>query len=159
MEDLKAEELKENTLDILYPTLVQPCKTMPIHAFPKGKHWLFNFDTSTQKPSREVLWKDAAVFLVVRPSCKRGPKSTPESAAITIQFIIGQSVNFARLHMSADPFQLFSIGILIFGGQFCIASFDRGITPSPIHDMWTDPNIVIQVIRRLSCDLFPKELG
>jgi hypothetical protein len=76
-----------------------------------------------------------------------------------VQFIIGQSVNFARLHMSAHPFQLFSIGILIFGSQFCVAIFDRGITLSPIHDMWTDLNIFIQVIRRLSCDLSPKELG
>ena len=74
--------------------------------------------------------------------------------------IVTQAGDYARLHTSARPFQLFSIGLLIFGSKFCVAIFDRdGVQFSPIRDMWLNLDVFIRVIRRLSCDLSTVNLG
>jgi len=78
----------------------------------------------------------------------------------TIKDIVTQAADYARLHMSARPFQLFSVGLLIFGSKFCVAIFDRdGIQFSPVKDIWDDVRTFIRVIRRLACDMSPVQLG
>lgn len=78
----------------------------------------------------------------------------------TVLPIVTQCADYARLHLSASPFQLFSIGLMIFGFEFCVAIFDRdGIMFSPIRDMLKDKGVFIRVVRRLTCDLSPVELG
>jgi hypothetical protein len=61
--------------------------------------------------------------------------------------------------MSARPFKLFCIGILIFGTEFCVAIFDRGgVTLSPVYDMFQDMEIFIRVVRGIACNLSIVEL-
>ncbi|KAF9457835.1 hypothetical protein BDZ94DRAFT_1202158 [Collybia nuda] len=116
-------------------------------------------EPSTTTPADMTLWRHSAAFLEVKPSNGQGPR--PQSAdSGTVLSIVAQSADYARLHMSARPFQLFTVGVLIFGEEFCVGIFDRGgITFSPIHNMWKDLEIFIQVVRRISCDLSPYELG
>jgi hypothetical protein len=74
--------------------------------------------------------------------------------------VVCQAADYARLHLSARPFQLFSVGLLIFGAKFCVAIFDRaGVMFSPIHDMWEDTETFVRVIRSLTCQLSSVELG
>jgi hypothetical protein len=62
--------------------------------------------------------------------------------------------------MSARPFMLFCVGILIFGTGFCVGIYDRdGITFSPIFDMFEDTETLIRVVRTLGCNLSVEELG
>jgi hypothetical protein len=76
----------------------------------------------------------------------------------TVKAIATQAADYARLHISAQPFQLFSIGLLIFGTNFCVAIFDRdGVQFSPVHDIWSP--VFICVVRCLTCDMSPVELG
>ena len=62
--------------------------------------------------------------------------------------------------MSARPFMLFCVGILIFETGFCVGIYDRdGITFSPIFDMFEDTATLIRVVRALGCNLSVEELG
>ncbi|EMD33826.1 hypothetical protein CERSUDRAFT_98372 [Gelatoporia subvermispora B] len=48
--------------------------------------------------------------------------------------IVVHTANFARLHMSGRPFQLFSVGLLIYGNEFCVGIYDRaGVRFSPSY--------------------------
>jgi hypothetical protein len=112
-------------------------------------------ESQKEKPTR--LWRYRSGFVEVKPTEADGPvPSDPK----TIKEIVVQAADYARLHMSARPFQLFSVGLLIFGSQFCVAIFDRdGIQFSPIKDMWDDVHAFVRVIRRLACDMSPAQLG
>ena len=62
--------------------------------------------------------------------------------------------------MSARPFMLFCVGILIFGTGFCVGIYDRdGITFSPVFDMFEDTATLIRVVRTLGCNLSVEDLG
>ena len=70
--------------------------------------------------------------------------------------IVTHSADLARLHLSAKPFQLFSVGILISGDLFCVAIYDRvGVTFSPVCNLWGDTELFIRIVRRLTWDLLP----
>lgn len=60
-------------------------------------------------------WMNGCAFAVIEPTKRQGPKWTP-----TIQ-----SSDHARLHLSARPFCLFSIGLFIYGSGFSVAMFDH----------------------------------
>lgn len=61
--------------------------------------------------------------------------------------------------MSARPFMLFCVGVVIFGTKICVEIFDRdGVTFSPIFDM-DDIETLIRVVRSLTCQLSIQELG
>ncbi|KDR72581.1 hypothetical protein GALMADRAFT_1343166 [Galerina marginata CBS 339.88] len=107
--------------------------------------------------SNSRKWLDRDGFGEVKPTKKQGPK---RSTAGTIPPIVTQCADYARLFMSARPFMLFCVGILIFGTEFCIGIFDRdGITFSPIYDMFERPDVLVRVVRSLACDLSIEELG
>lgn len=64
--------------------------------------------------------------------------------------------------MAARPFQLFTIGLLIFGMRFCVAIHDRGgITFSPEAGLNNDQGLelFVRIVRRMACDMTPVELG
>lgn len=110
--------------------------------------------TSGRKP---VFWRHIQGFCEVKPTPQQGPKSTDPKV---VKPLVCQAADYARLHLSARPFQLFSIGLLIFGSKFCVAIFDRsGVLFSPIQDIWDDIEIFIRVIRSLTCQLSSVELG
>jgi hypothetical protein len=107
--------------------------------------------------AKRVLWHQIGCFCVVKLTLQQGPKSKDPKV---VKPVVCQAADYARLHLSARPFQLFSVALLIFGSEFCVAIFDRaGALFSPIHDMWEDTEIFIRVIRSLTCHLSPVELG
>jgi Fungal protein kinase len=107
--------------------------------------------------SRSKLWRDRDAFGEVKPLKKQGPKPAITG---TIPAIVTQSADYARLFMSARPFMLFCVGILIFGTEFCVGIFDRdGITFSPTYDIFQDPENFIRVVRSLACNLSMEEIG
>jgi hypothetical protein len=107
--------------------------------------------------SKSKLWRDRDAFGEVKPSNKQGPKPATSGS---IPPIVTQSADYARLFMSARPFMLFCVGILIFGTGFCVGIYDRdGITFSPIFDMFEDTETLIRVVRTLGCNLSVEELG
>lgn len=103
------------------------------------------------------LWRIRSAFAEIKPSSQQGPEP---SVPGTVRDIVTQCADYARLHMSARPFQLFSVGLLIFGSSFCVGIFDRdGITFSPTKHMWNDKETFIRVVRRMTSDLSPVQLG
>jgi hypothetical protein len=75
-------------------------------------------------------WRDRDGFgKVIKPSKKQGPK--PATAG-TIPPIVAQCFDYARLFMSAHPFMLFCVGILIFGWEFCDGMMESQSPPSTI---------------------------
>jgi len=106
---------------------------------------------------RQVLWRQNGGFCEIKPTAGQGPKSKKPKL---VKELVCQAADYATLHLSARPFQLFSVGLLIFGSEFCVAIFDRaGVLFSPINDMWKDIGIFIRVIRSLTCHLSSVELG
>ena len=104
--------------------------------------------------SRSKLWRDRDAFLEVKPSKHQRPKEG------TIAQVVAQSADYARLFMSARPFMLFCVGILVFGTEFCVGIFDRdGITFSPIYDMFENTAYFIRLVRSVSHHLTITELG
>ncbi|TFY74787.1 hypothetical protein EWM64_g9225 [Hericium alpestre] len=96
------------------------------------------------------LWRHRSAFVEVKPAKDQGPKPAG-SKPDTIHDLVVQSADYARLHMSSRPFLLFSVGLLIFGSQFCVGIFDRGgVMLSPVYDMWEDIRLFIAVIRSLA---------
>ncbi|KAF8588773.1 hypothetical protein K439DRAFT_1629360 [Ramaria rubella] len=110
---------------------------------------------TTENPPH--LWRDRSGFAEIKPSSTQSIKG---ARSTTVTPLVTQAGDYARLHMSARPFLLFSIALLIFGSKFCIAIFDRdGVQFSRIHDVWINMDVFIRVIRRLTCEMSPVELG
>ncbi|KAF9481330.1 hypothetical protein BDN70DRAFT_992011 [Pholiota conissans] len=115
------------------------------------------FERSPSLARRGTLWRHALGFCELKSASYKGPKPKNPKA---VRPLVCQAADFARSHLSGRPFHLFSVGLLIFGSEFCVAIFDRaGVLFSPIHDMWNDTEIFIRVIRSLTCCLSPIELG
>ncbi len=107
----------------------------------------------TEPDSR--LWSDKDGICEVKASSTDSPYNG--SAAIPVIF---QSANYARLHSSAKPFNLFSVSLLICGDKFCVAIHDRGgVVVSPEHDMWKELETFVRVVRSLTHELSEHELG
>lgn len=119
------------------------------------------YNLSTPKKQVSHLWRHRSAFAELKPTFDQGPylsNSQPHSPSANQ--IVTQAADYARLHVSARPFQLFSVGLLIFGTHFCVAIFDRdGVQFSPFHEIWDDLDIFVRVIRRLTCEMSPVDLG
>ncbi|KAF4584862.1 hypothetical protein EYR40_001682 [Pleurotus pulmonarius] len=103
-------------------------------------------------------WMDVDWFVQVKPTESQGLAT--EDAPISE--VVCQAADYARLHMSCRPFQLFSVGLLIFGRKFMVSILDRdGVLLSPIFDFCDAGEgfrTFIRVIRRL-VSLSDIELG
>ncbi|KAI0667138.1 hypothetical protein C8Q78DRAFT_389290 [Trametes maxima] len=103
-------------------------------------------------------WHDRDGFVVIRPSSLQHPY--PASEGGLARPILTHAANFARLHLSARPFLLFSVCLLVFGGDFCVCIFDRaGARVSPKFNMWRDLDTFIRVVRSMTRHLTKIELG
>lgn len=119
---------------------------------------LENTEDSSGAEKASRLWKSKDGFCEVKVDSSNGPPTFKEPNAN--REILSQSANYARLHMSARPFLLFSIGLLIFGSRFCVCIFDRaGVRISPEHDMWSDLDMFVRVVRSLTCVLDAPGIG
>ncbi|GJJ15495.1 hypothetical protein Clacol_009773 [Clathrus columnatus] len=95
-------------------------------------------------------------FVKLKPTAAQGPKPTEED---TVTEIVAEAAEYARAHLSL-PFQLFSIGLFIFGKQFCVAIFDKdGLQFSPVYDLWDNLDILIRIIRRMCHEMSPVDFG
>lgn len=137
--------------------------------FPAIKKPDFSILSRNASPSNTISpensWRLRDMFIELKASREQGPGlDFPNSESI-----VWQSANFARLHMSARPFSLFSIGLMIPGSSFSAGIFDRdGVTVSPVHPLW-DPNtrqlddegirVFIRLIRSVTCVLSDEDVG
>ena len=107
-----------------------------------------------------VMWHGQSAFCQVKPAEIQGPKYRNPPPYGGVKRIVSEAAGYACLHLSSRPFQLFSVALLIFGAQFCVAIFDRaGVVFSPIHDMWSDLSVFIRVVRTLTSHASPQDLG
>ncbi|KAF8908625.1 hypothetical protein CPB84DRAFT_1843510 [Gymnopilus junonius] len=117
----------------------------------------------TPQPHRSkhtVVRRQQAAFCEVMASEQHSPKYTMSLDAGNVKPIVAQAAYHARLHLTTRPFQLFSVVLLIFGLDFCVAIFDRGgLCFSPIHKIFADPEKFICVVRAMTHQLSPEELG
>ncbi|KAF7976490.1 hypothetical protein HWV62_6279 [Athelia sp. TMB] len=134
--------------------------------FKEGNSWSFpkispDFILSDHEPQRaqaSALWHQQSSYAEFKATFAQGPYGSQHVECP--RPIVTQAADYARLHLSARPFQLFSICLLVFGSHFCVAIFDReGVVFSPHYDIWKDLGTFVRVIRRLSCDMTSVELG
>ncbi|OSD02205.1 hypothetical protein PYCCODRAFT_1459153 [Trametes coccinea BRFM310] len=104
------------------------------------------------------LWSDRAGFIEVKASSQQRPEVDVEKREVSR--ILTQVAHYARLHLSARPFSVFSVSIMIFGCDFCVSIFDRGgAQVSPIYNMFRNSDTFIRVIRSVTRILSDAELG
>lgn len=107
--------------------------------------------------SESHFWRDREAFCEVKCSKEDSPDSTKKR---NNKNVLVQAAHYARLHMSASPFQLFSVGLLIYGDRFSVAFFDRGgVQVSPESNIWDDLTAFIRVVRSLTFHMSAIELG
>ena len=83
------------------------------------------------------IWRDVSAFVEVKATKKQGPRPIGARDS-TVQSVVAQAADYARLFMSARPFMLFSVALLICGSEFCVGMIDRdGVTLSPVLNMRT----------------------
>ncbi|KAI0058535.1 hypothetical protein BV25DRAFT_1829977 [Artomyces pyxidatus] len=112
---------------------------------------------------RSNFWRDRLAFAEIKPTKKHGPQPN-DLESDTVKDLCVEAAEYARLHMSSRPFQLFSIGLLICGSDFYVGIFDRaGVTYSPCYNMWDAENkgmeTFIRVVLSMSRLLSAYDLG
>lgn len=99
------------------------------------------------------MWQQVAPFMHIKSEDSPIPvdrTTEPENAAT------GQASDYARLIISTRPFQVFAMGICVFGTQFTVYYADRaGILFSSAVDYCTDAGLAVfvRVIRCILWDL------
>lgn len=69
-----------------------------------------------------------------------------------------QAADYAGIQFCARPFNIFTIGLVIFSSEFRVGIFDRaGIQFSPSYSLW-GPKFIC-VMRRLTCDMDSYAMG
>ncbi|KAF9488159.1 hypothetical protein BDN71DRAFT_1436325 [Pleurotus eryngii] len=100
-------------------------------------------------------WIDVDWFVEVKLKESQG---LPVKDA-TISAVVCQAADYAWLHMSCCPFQLFSVGLLILGHKFMVGIFDRdGVSLSPISD-FCDGSEGFRTFIRVICQLVSPHLS
>lgn len=116
--------------------------------FPKASSD-FTLDEGSAQGTR---WCDRSGFVEIKASVRDTPevvRAAPDGS--TVKGIVVQASNYARLHLAGSPFQLFSLGMLIFGMKFSVGFFDRGgVTLSPIYDVLDSTGYFIRVVRQIT---------
>ncbi|KAI0631835.1 hypothetical protein C8Q77DRAFT_1159570 [Trametes polyzona] len=114
-------------------------------------------DDSNTVESQKRQWRHQAAFVEIRPSSKQHPGNSqnPQARPLLIEV-----ANYARVHLSARPFSVFSVNLMIFGDKFCLCIFDRlGGLVSPVFDMWRNLDMFVRVVWNMTCVLTDEELG
>ncbi|EMD33827.1 hypothetical protein CERSUDRAFT_126048 [Gelatoporia subvermispora B] len=102
-------------------------------------------------------WWDRYSWCEIKAHASDRPKAYGSNDA---KSIVVQTANYARLHMSGRPFQLFSIGLLIYGDEFCVGIYDRaGVRFSPSYNIWDEFDTFIRVVRCITTNMTPIQLG
>ncbi|KZT22941.1 hypothetical protein NEOLEDRAFT_1216034 [Neolentinus lepideus HHB14362 ss-1] len=108
-------------------------------------------------------WQDRIAWGEVKCLWSDGPAHTNEpSKPESVKMLIRQGAHYVQLHMSGQPFLLFSVSLLIYGTCFCIAVFDcDSVLISPISNIVKESGLktLIKIIRKLTHVLMDVELG
>lgn len=114
----------------------------------------------THQQGMSMEWRYRVAFGTIKASVHLGPRAATSDDIVTET--TQQAADYARLHMSARPFQLFSVGLFIYGLRFCVAIFDReGVTFSPEWELGGTEGWVsfIRLIRALTHQCTHVDLG
>ncbi|EMD39352.1 hypothetical protein CERSUDRAFT_93391 [Gelatoporia subvermispora B] len=85
-----------------------------------------------------------------------GPGNDPA----VVKPIVIQTADYARYHLAGRPFQLYSVGFLVFGSGFCVGIYDRaGVQFSPVFDILDDFTIFVKVVRSMTRNMTAAEYG
>lgn len=114
---------------------------------------------------RHLLWRNILCCFEVKFDATAGPIRTESSAnqSQRVKSSVAQAADYARVHMSCRPFQLFSIGCLIFSSFFTVSVYDRGgvmhSRRMKVFDEDGVTNDFIIVILQLAQHLTEQDLG
>lgn len=119
---------------------------------------------------RSLRWRDVLCCLEVKVNATEGPlrqiqleSPTDASAAPSVTQSLAHAADCATNHISYRPFQLFSIGVMIFGSHFVVSIYDRGgVMHSSQMDVFDSGGITddfIRVVRQLCFGLTEYDLG
>lgn len=104
-----------------------------------------------------VSWLQACVPVIVRADEADAPMRADEDC---INPIMLEAADYARMHLSLRPFQLFSFILLFHGNTFTITYWDRvGAVVSREYSLNTDRLLFVILVRRLSRELSLYDLG
>lgn len=114
----------------------------------------------------QSLWRVRDWFLEIKATRAQSGSGITEPSSTNI---LVQCTDYARLHLSARPFFLFSVGVTYAGSEVCALIFDRdGATVSPPLLLWDASNDTInmdavkhfiRLIRSLTCICSLQDLG
>lgn len=126
--------------------------------------WMSRSAPQDTKPEQLFCLRDA--FGMLKVDHTMGPSGARDS---TMPEILYQSADYARLHLAARPFNLFSVGLMIAGSTFSAGIFDRdGVAYSPVTHLWSWQDgqldeagirLFIRLIRSLTCLLSDQDIG
>ncbi|KAF4580507.1 hypothetical protein EYR38_003105 [Pleurotus pulmonarius] len=128
--------------------------TIAPHRRLKGEEYTTGFPKVSPDGTGSIVtecdsWIDVDWFIAVRAK-EAGGLATQDTP---VSEIVCQAADYARLHLSSRPFQLFSVALLIFGPKFMVGVFDRdGVSLSPTSDFCDSGEgfrTFIKVVRRL----------
>lgn len=115
---------------------------------------------------RRLLWRNVLCCIAVELEANAGPlreRDVPPNADDKVKESVAQAADYARMHMSCRPFQIFSVNVMIFASHFTVSIFDRGgVMHSHQMDVYDDRGVTddfIRVVRLLSRDLTEQDLG
>lgn len=115
---------------------------------------------------RRLLWRNVLCCIQVKFEANIGPlreRNVPANADDKVTESVAQAADYARMHMSCRPFQIFSVNVMIFASHFTVSVYDRGgVMHSHQMDVYDDRGVAddfIRVVRLLSCDLTEPDLG
>jgi len=111
----------------------------------------------TVSDNNRVLRRQVSAYVEVKS--KEIDRPEPQFHT-TVKKVTGQAADYSNLIFSSRPFHIFAIGMLIFGSKFCVSISDRaGIRFSEEYDIFENLDIFIRIVRRLTCELSPVDLG
>lgn len=106
-----------------------------------------------------IRWRQCPAFIEAKADPKDLPRNERSHDATAV---LCQTADYARIVLSARPFQLYVYGILLCGDQFALALFDRrGIVVSPGYSITKKDgfSLFTRIILCLTWDATPVDLG
>lgn len=116
---------------------------------------------------QRLLWRNVLCCIEVKFEANVGPlraRNVPANADDKVRESVAQAADYARMHMSCRPFQIFSVHVMICASHFTVSIYGRGgVMHSHQMDVYDDRDGVtddfIRVVRLLSRDLTEQDLG
>ncbi|OCH89037.1 hypothetical protein OBBRIDRAFT_836099 [Obba rivulosa] len=103
-------------------------------------------------------WRDRLSWCGVKVKTADCPR--PINAMADPKQVVLQTTDYVHLHMTGQPFQLFSIGLFIYGNVFCVGIYNHvGVRFSPNYNIWSNLDTFIRVVRCIITNMTSHQLG